>query len=452
MFGFNSKNKFSASKFLELTNQLAYAQDVQQLVYVAVDFALNNLGFDRLGILLYDEKNKHMQGTWGTDRYGEIRNEQQFYEPINEIMSSLTSPSLKGELIYNEKVELWDNGDVIGTGWHATIIIFDKEVCLGWILADNLVSKQALTDDLRESLNLFGAVVGLLLVRLQFQNQIYSINQDLTVKNQFLEKTMDKLSIAQQQIVESEKMSALGKLANDVVHELVEPMDDNLKLMSDFRLLSDDFFQKYLDNKLQPIDYQKFHQKFGEYYNSINQNFLKSTSVLKPFQSITTDKDSNETKIVNVEQFFDELIVNLKSVYKAGHHEFILICEPNISATLYTGKIYQLFNQLLSNSLTHGFKTNDIGIINIIVKPDYEKSNLAITYSDNGQGSTKELNKLYNPFDSSNKNKGAGLGTFIIYNLVVEQMQGTIHAEQPDNDGLRYHISIPCTQLIEESH
>jgi len=75
MFGFNKKSD-QLNKFYELTTQLAYATDISQLSYLAIDYALNNLGFDRLGVLLYDKKQDRLKGTWGTDRDGIICNEE----------------------------------------------------------------------------------------------------------------------------------------------------------------------------------------------------------------------------------------------------------------------------------------------------------------------------------------------------------------------------------------
>ena len=39
--------------------------------------------------------------------------------------------------------------------------------------------------------------------------------------------------------------------------------------------------------------------------------------------------------------------------------------------------------------------------------------------------------------------KGLGLGTFIIYNLIVQNMNGFIEATSPDGGGLMYKITLP---------
>ena len=57
------------------------------------------------------------------------------------------------------------------------------------------------------------------------------------------------------------------------------------------------------------------------------------------------------------------------------------------------------------------------------------------------------MDKLYDPFKNKDyKKTGLGLGTFIVYNLVVQRMGGYIEAKSPENSGLKYTITLPLKQ------
>ena len=70
---------------------------------------------------------------------------------------------------------------------------------------------------------------------------------------------------------------------------------------------------------------------------------------------------------------------------------------------------------------------------------------LHLDYSDNGHGLSKDgIEKLFVPFYTTKGNQGGtGLGTHIIYNLVVDTLNGSIEVINNDNIGLSYHIEFP---------
>ena len=452
MFGFGKKDD-SLNKFYELTGQLSYANDVSQLIYLAVDYALNHLGFDRMGILLYNQEKQHLQGTWGTDRHGVLRNEEDISFALEGIHEKQMNPECKGQVVFKDNTELYEGNETVGKGWHATIVIFDKDKCQGWIVADNLLNHGAFTHKLKNNMKLFGAIVSQLIVRIRAQKEFAHINDDLTRKNNFLEKTMEKLSIAQDQIVESEKLSALGRLVQGIANELSEPLMESIQASKYFRDNAEEYFSKQLQNQLLDSDHVQFHQQVSTLYNKINQNQLKAYRLLEQFQTIASNQTDDSTREVNVDVVIPELIENIKQVNKATHHEFIVISETKLQTQLQIGLLTQVFNQLVQNSLKHGFSDLDAGIIKIFITRDDKKGRLVIEYSDNGKGVGDNVDKLYDPFKNKEyKKTGLGLGTFIVYNLIVQRMGGYIEAVSPESGGLKYTMNLPLNAAEKDSN
>src|SRR5262245_25439743 len=61
----------------EVTNHLTKAPNSDELYRKAIELGRNRLGFDRLGIWLLVNEQTMMQGTYGTDETGQIRDERQ---------------------------------------------------------------------------------------------------------------------------------------------------------------------------------------------------------------------------------------------------------------------------------------------------------------------------------------------------------------------------------------
>jgi signal transduction histidine kinase len=97
------------------------------------------------------------------------------------------------------------------------------------------------------------------------------------------------------------------------------------------------------------------------------------------------------------------------------------------------------------NSLIHGFK--DINEGTILIKIESENDMLHIKYSDDGNGIPEELlNKIFEPFFTTNrKDGGSGLGMNIVYNLVVEKLNGTIGVESTLDNGVTFEMKLPMT-------
>lgn len=73
---------------------------------------------------------------------------------------------------------------------------------------------------------------------------------------------------------------------------------------------------------------------------------------------------------------------------------------------------------------------------------------LVIDYSDNGRGIPPEiLPRIFDPFVTSKRGHGgSGLGTHIIYNLVVQLLRGRIHCASEPGQGAQFHIRLPIQQ------
>jgi signal transduction histidine kinase len=73
-----------------------------------------------------------------------------------------------------------------------------------------------------------------------------------------------------------------------------------------------------------------------------------------------------------------------------------------------------------------------------------EMPSLKIEYRDNGKGIPDDiLPNIFDPFVSSNPQKGKGLGLHIVYNLVAQKLNGSIHCESKETEGTLFKIEIP---------
>ena len=119
-----------------------------------------------------------------------------------------------------------------------------------------------------------------------------------------------------------------------------------------------------------------------------------------------------------------------------------------------------IVNELVSNSLKHAFPDRDKGEIQIKLQSDENKecktescksTNFTLTVSDNGVGIPPEdLKKIFNPFFTSRKEDGFGLGLFIS-KIIVEKHHGTLSASSNVGKGTVMSAGFPVEEASASS-
>jgi len=121
----------------------------------------------------------------------------------------------------------------------------------------------------------------------------------------------------------------------------------------------------------------------------------------------------------------------------------ITVHGDNIQLQSYPHAIGKVLSHLVNNSVEHGFKEADSGVIDIELKPLPES--VVIKYTDNGRGIDKNrLGKIFDPFYTDKLGSGSiGLGLSIVHNLVVHLMQGSVTVESNGSGGTTFNIRLP---------
>ena len=134
---------------------------------------------------------------------------------------------------------------------------------------------------------------------------------------------------------------------------------------------------------------------------------------------------------------------SLAEKFRETQHTVIIDCPENLIITGYPETFFQIFSQLILNSIVHGFNGIDAGTITIAVR--YEKNILTILYSDNGRGMDNEtLKQVFDPFFTTRRNLGGiGLGMHIVYNLVTSFLGGEIRCYSTPENGTSFTIILP---------
>ena len=289
--------------------------------------------------------------------------------------------------------------------------------------------------------------------RITAEKSIIELNENLehriTQRTEQLADSLEQLKISQNELVQSEKMAALGGLVSGVAHEINTPLGVGISAASLLQARSELLGEKYSSNQLERTEMESYIAVAKESSALILSSLQRASDQISSFKTVAVDQSHDALRRFNVKQYLDELLVTFKPKLKQLNVVTHIDCDEKIIIPSYPGLFAQLFTHLLSNSLDHAFKEQDRG--KITIKIEKANNTLSIHFLDNGIGvSENEQKHLFEPFYTTERSQGhTGLGTFVIFNTVCHGLGGSITHESQRNEGLRYHITIPLQQEVK---
>ena len=265
---------------------------------------------------------------------------------------------------------------------------------------------------------------------------------ELLNQKEELQSALENLQNTQEQLIESEKMAALGTLVAGVSHEINTPVGIGVTAIS---LLLEDvkkiegLFKK---DEISKQDFNGFMKSTYDAGELIQKNLERTADIIQSFKLISVDQLSEQKRVFNLRCYLDDIIRGLSP--KINHKEIVfdIDCDDSLDLNSYPGVYAQVFTNLLLNTITHGFHDKKQGTITIRAKQ--KNDTLRIEYLDDGIGiSKKDLPHIFEPFYTSEKQLGTGLGLNIVYNLVKRILQGNISCESEPGKGVLFLIEVP---------
>ena len=250
--------------------------------------------------------------------------------------------------------------------------------------------------------------------------------ENLTTSRAEVEQTLQTLKTTQAQLVQTEKLSAIGEFVAGVTHELNNPLTGVIG------------FSEMLQESGISDRQRTFVSRIigsAERCHKIVQNLL-SFSRRKP----------PERKPVSINELIEKTIEIVKYEFELHNIEIITKLSTDVrSAMIDPDQIQQVFLNILTNARQAIQESGRSG--RIYVTTEMESGIALIRFRDNGVGIPVEhLKKVFNPFFTTKPvGQGTGLGLSLSYGIIREH-QGTITAQSQTGEGATILIQLPVFQ------
>lgn len=254
----------------------------------------------------------------------------------------------------------------------------------------------------------------------ELQGRVEQRTAALNESNQRLQQTMEDLRNSQNQLVQSEKLASVGRLAAGMAHELNNPMG-----------AIRNYIQEALEDTSQD-DLRWESLKLAE----------KATGRCKQIVAdlLTFSRESKEIKAVDMNELCADIILKAREAIMNPGVRIIEQFTPKLPAIKVD---YLQVQQALMNIIMNAADAIE-SKGQIQVRTAAEAGNIMIEVADTGKGMSKEImDKVFDPFFTTKPaGKGIGLGLAITYNI-IKRFNGDIQVSSQEGRGARFVVRLP---------
>jgi len=253
-----------------------------------------------------------------------------------------------------------------------------------------------------------------------------------------------QLQDAQQQLVEREKLAALGSLVAGVAHELNTPIGNSLVIASTLEAKTTDIEARHADNALRRSDLKHYIEAAREASTLLMRSLHNAAELVNSFKQVAVDQASAKRRRFNLHQASAEIVTTMKNQIRKAGHRMVLEMPDDIEMDSFPGPYGQVIINLINNALLHAFDGREDGLIRLwAVRVGTE--NVRIVFEDDGCGITLEHQaRIFDPFFTTKLGQGGnGLGLSITYNIVSSLLDGAIRVDSAVGVGTRFTIDLP---------
>jgi signal transduction histidine kinase len=281
-----------------------------------------------------------------------------------------------------------------------------KSSVVGVILADNLYSGRAITDDHVKLLMLFASQAALAIENAETYAE--------------LQKSLDRLTQAQKEIVHSEKLATIGKMAAHVAHEIRNPLstiggfarailrkpDSVERVNKNAKIISEEATR--LENMLKGVmDFSRPSApvpKIGDFNTAVEKAFRTQAEILSS-RNIHSSVDLD------------------RSIPEVNYDE---------------NQVMQVLHNLIRNAAD-----SMPGGGALAIRTAREGDNVCLTVQDSGSGIPPEVQeRLFDPFFTT-KPDGTGLG-LAVSKKIIDDHGGHIEVKSIVGKGTTFRILLPA--------
>ena len=251
-------------------------------------------------------------------------------------------------------------------------------------------------------------------------------------------------SETQRYLIETERLAALGSLVAGVAHEISSPIGTSLTVASTLAHRSAGFSDQIASGQVRRTLLVEFADSCRSAAEQLVANLQRAGGLIQSFKQVAVDRSSDGRRSFDLKVATEQVITSVRSFLLKSQSSLTVEIPSDIIMDSFPGLYGQVLTNLIFNALTHGFADGSGGHI-LIKARRLGAEQVEITFSDDGSGIAGDIQRhVFDPFFTTRRAQGStGLGLYIVYNLVTQQLNGRITLTSAPGQGTTICMTLP---------
>jgi len=276
---------------------------------------------------------------------------------------------------------------------------------------------------------------------------LHDLRERLLERRRLIEdekESLRKLQSAERDLLESERLAALGRMVAGVSHEINTPLGAAYTVATTLVEAHREFSSVAKENRLKRSDLDSFLDRVGRASELISMTLQKASDLIRTFKQVAVDQTSSSRRTFELGELVHQVVLTTSPLFK--HHPFTLDIRVDgpIDMDSFPGPLGQVLSNLLSNAVIHGLEGRNDGTVRIEAQRQGTDA-VTIAVVDDGTGIRPEhQTHLFEPFFTTRFGQGgSGLGLNIVHGIVTHVLGGSIDVASTWGKGASFTLSIP---------
>ena len=271
-----------------------------------------------------------------------------------------------------------------------------------------------------------------------------SLEQHVKERTERLEQALANLESTQHQLIEREKLAALGSLVAGVAHEINTPVGVAMTAASHGREVLRVLDRGFREGSLKRSELRAALDGVDEALDMVMRNIERAATLVASFKRTAADRTSEQRSVFEANAYVEAVLATLRPLLRRRGVSLQFQPGPPCELDSFPGALAHALSNLVTNAATHAFEAQTPGArlsITLCCEPDA----LQIEVSDNGRGmDAAQRQRAFDPFYTTARAEGGtGLGLTIARSMVEQTLGGELQLQTAPDQGCRFTLRLP---------
>lgn len=280
--------------------------------------------------------------------------------------------------------------------------------------------------------------------------KILEINSELELRveqrTRDLADKVEQLHRTQDQLVQSEKLAALGRVVAGVAHELNTPLGNMLMTASSLRHEARGMLGVFEQGSMRRNQLGEFLVRVESASELLERGAGRAAELVASFKRVSVDQESLQRRSFALSQVLHDTQRMLEPSLRRKQVRWRIEVPESLVLDSYPGPLEQVLTNLVQNAALHGIVESRPLTVECTARlASRAVPGLELLIRDDGAGMSEAVvRQAFDPYFTTRFGQGgSGLGLYIVYGLVTGPLGGEIKLHSRLGEGCCFTLWLP---------